>query len=90
MLAQKPIASLLDRIFTSYTAVATDSPSAATTAAVPSRLAAETCSVAILSRLAAAAAAAAGPQCCDGVCNAHSYTCTSTRTVKAYASSVLL
>ena len=61
MLAQKPVASLLDRIFTSDTAAVTDSPAAAATAAVPSRLAAETCSVAILSRLAAVAAAAAGP-----------------------------
>ena len=42
MLAQKPVAPLLDRIFTSDTAAVTDSPAAAATAAVPSRLAAET------------------------------------------------
>ena len=61
MLEQEPVASLPDRIFSGDTAAATDSPAAAPTAAVPSRLAAKTPVVVITrSRLAAAAAAAEG------------------------------
>ncbi len=57
---QKPFVCLLDRIITVNTA-ATDSPAAAPTAAVPSRLAAETSNVVITPRPAAMASAAAGP-----------------------------